>query len=100
MSDVWLVVLVVGAATIAIKATGPVLLAGRALPPRLADVVEMLAPAVLAALVVTQTVGGDEEIVVDERLVGVGAGAAAVALRAPLLVVIVVAAVATALVRL
>ena len=33
MMDVWLVVGVVGVATIAIKATGPVLLGGRSLPP-------------------------------------------------------------------
>jgi branched-subunit amino acid transport protein len=96
MSEVWLVVLVVGAATVVIKATGPVLLGGRALPPRFAAVVEMLAPAVFAALVVTQAVGGDQEIVLDERLVGLGVAAVAVALRAPLLVVIVVAALGSA----
>ena len=100
MSAVWTVVLVVGAATVAIKATGPVLLGGRALPPRFASVVEMLAPAVFAALVVTSTAGGDEEIVLDERLVGVGVAAVAVALRAPLLLVIVIAGAATAGVRL
>lgn len=100
MNEVWLVVLVVGVATVSIKALGPVALGGRALPPRLAGVVEMLAPAVLAALVVTQTLGGDEEVVVDARAAGVAAAAAAVALRAPILVVIAVAAVVTALVRL
>ena len=46
----------------------------------------------LAALVVTQTVGGDREIVFDERLAGVAAGAVAIWLRAPLIVVMVVAA--------
>lgn len=96
MSDVWTVVLVVGTATIAIKATGPVLLGGRPLPPRFASVVEMLAPAVFAALVVTQTVGGDEEIVLDARLVGVGVGAVAIVLRLPLLAVIVLAALGSA----
>ncbi len=99
MSEVWLVVLVVGAATIAIKATGPVALAGRPLPGRLADVVELLAPAVLAGLVVTQVVGGDRQLVLDERLVGLGAAVVALRFRAPILAVVVVAAVATALVR-
>ena len=61
---------------------------------------ELLAPSLLAALVVTQAVGGDEEIVLDARLVGVGAGLVAICLRAPLIVVIVVAAAATALARL
>ena len=52
------------------KASGPVLLGQRELPPRVASVVEVLAPAMLAALVVTQTVGGDRELVLDERLAG------------------------------
>jgi branched-subunit amino acid transport protein len=100
VSTVWLVVLVVGAATVALKATGPVLLGSRTLPPAIADVVALLAPVLLAALVVTQTVGGDDELVFDARLAGVGAGAVAIAARAPLPVVVVVAAAATALVRL
>ena len=100
MTDVWLVVVAVGVATIANKATGPVLLGGRSLPPRLADVVELLAPAVLAALVVTQAVGGDGEIVLDERIAGLAAAAIALVLRAPLLLVVVVAAVTAALLRL
>ena len=99
MSAVWLCVLVVGAATIVFKATGPVLLGRRSLPAWLAAPVAMLAPAVLAALVVTQAVGGHREIVADARLAGLGAGAVAIALRAPLLVVIAVAAATAALVR-
>ena len=67
MSTVWLVVLVVGAATVALKATGPVLLGSRTLPPAIADVVALLAPVLLAALVVTQTVGGDGELVFDAQ---------------------------------
>jgi hypothetical protein len=56
--------------------------------------------AVLAALVVTQAVGGHRELVVDARLAGLGVGAVAVALRAPLLAVVVAAAATAALVRL
>ena len=99
MSAAWTVVLIVGAFTIACKAAGPVLLGGRTLPPRIVDAFELLAPSLLAALVVTQAVGGKEEIVLDTRLVGVGAGLVAILLRAPLIVVIVVAALATAVVR-
>ena len=99
MSAVWVVVLVVGAVTIGLKAAGPLLVGGRDLPERLRGVVELLAPAVLAGLVVTQTVGGDNELVVDERLVGLGAAAAALRLRAPILVVVVVAAAAAAAAR-
>ena len=96
----WLVIGVVGAVTILFKASGPVLLGGRALPPRLASVVEVLAPAMLAALVVTQTVGGDREFVLDERLAGVLVGGVAVWLRAPLIVVMIVAAATAGLIRL
>lgn len=100
MSEVWIAVGLVGAATVALKAVGPVLLGGRPLPDHLTGVVALLAPAVLAALVVTQVVGGDREIVLDARLVGLGAAIVALLLRAPLLVVVAVAAVATAGVRL
>lgn len=96
----WLVVATVGAVTIVFKASGPVLLGRRRLPTRVAALVDVLAPAMLAALVVTQTVGGDGEIVVDERLAGVVAGAIALRLRAPLLVVMVVAAATAGLIRL
>ena len=100
MSEAWVAVIVIGAATIAIKSAGPVLAGGRELPPRVADVVGLLAPAVLAALVVTQTVGGDEELVFDERVAGVGVAAIAIALKAPILVSVATAAVVTALLRL
>jgi branched-subunit amino acid transport protein len=100
MSDTWLVVLIVGAFTISFKAAGPVLLAGKQLPPRLSSAFELLAPSLLAALVVTQSVGGKNGIVLDARLVGLGAAAIAIMLRAPLIVVVIVAALTTALVRL
>ena len=90
MNAVWTVVAAVGAATMAIKATGPVFLAGRDLPPRLVALVGLLAPALLAALVVTSTEGD------AKRVLGVAAAAVAVLFRAPLLVVVVVAAVVSA----
>jgi branched-subunit amino acid transport protein len=96
----WLVIAVVGMVTMLFKASGPVLLGDRDLPPRIAALVEVLAPAMLAALVVTQTVGGDRDLVFDERLAGVAAGALAIRLRAPLIVVMVVAAAVAALIRL
>ena len=99
MTAVWAIVALVGAGTVVLKAVGPVLLGGRTLPPRLAGPIELLAPAVLAALVVTQLVGGDREVVLDERLAGIAAAAVAILLRAPLLAVVVAAAVVTALTR-
>jgi branched-subunit amino acid transport protein len=100
LSSSWLVVAVVGAGTIACKGVGPVFLGGRTLSPQLAGVVEMLAPALLAALVVTQAFGGDRKLVFDERLLGIAAAIIAIRLRAPLLAVVVVAAGVTALARL
>jgi branched-subunit amino acid transport protein len=100
VTEAWIAVGAVGAATIVLKSIGPVLLGGKPLPAHLTGMVALLAPALLAALVVTQAVGGDEEIVLDARLVGLGAAVGAILLRAPLLVVVVAAAAATALVRL
>jgi branched-subunit amino acid transport protein len=100
VSTAWTVVLVVGAVTILLKAAGPVFLGRRELPPRVLALVDVLAPAMLAALVVTQAVGGDEEIVLDERVAGVAAAGVAILLRAPLLVVMVAAAATAALLRL
>ena len=100
MSAAWTVVLVVGATTVLLKAAGPVFLGKRELPPRVLALVDVLAPAMLAALVVTQAVGGDEEIVLDERLAGIAVAGVAIVLRAPLLVVMVAAAVTAALLRL
>lgn len=100
MTDAWLIVLGVGLGTMCIKAAGPVVLGGRALPPRLGAVVALLAPALLAALVVSASVSSGSELVADARLIGVGAAALALGLRAPILVVVFVAALAAALARL
>ena len=100
MSVTWIVVLVVGAATMCFKAAGPVVLGGRELPFRTLAVVELLAPVMLAALVATQTVGGDRQLVFDARLVGIGAAGIALWRGLTLLPVIVVAAAAAALARL
>ena len=100
VTDAWIVVLAVGTTTVAIKSLGPVLLGGRSLPSAVAGVVELLAPAVLAALVVTQALASGQSISFDARLVGMVAAGIALWRRAPILVVIVVAAAATALTRL
>jgi len=99
MSDVWIVVVVVGVATVLFKAAGPVFLGRRSLPARVQAVVELLAPVMLTALVVTQTFGSDGSITVDARLPGVAAGALAVWRGLPIVAAMVIAAVVTALVR-
>jgi branched-subunit amino acid transport protein len=100
VSAAWATVLAVGAGTVVLKSVGPVGVAGKELPPRVGELLSMVAPAILAALVVTEAFAHGRSLVVDERLAGVGAGAVAIAFRAPLWVVIVVGAVATAVARL
>jgi branched-subunit amino acid transport protein len=99
VSETWIVVVVVSLVTVAIKALGPMLLGGKPLPARITGVVALLAPALLAALVAVNTLGGERELVVDARLPGVLAAAVAIRLRAPVLLVVVVAAAVTATIR-
>jgi len=84
----WLAVAAVGVATVALKGAGPLVFAGRPLPRTFGLVMPLLAPCLLAALVVGQTVADGRALVVDARLAGVGAAGVALALRAPLLVVL------------
>lgn len=99
MTDTWLVVGLVGGATMLIKAIGPVLLGGRALPPRVAGLIGLLAPALLAALVAINTLGSGRALVIDERALGVVAAGIAVSRKAPILLVVVIAAAVTASAR-
>ena len=100
MTTAWVVVALVGVATVGFKAAGPVLIGRRALPPLVQSVVDLLAPVMLIALVVTQTFGGDEEITVDARVPGVAAAFVAIWLRAHVIVAMAVAAAVTAGIRL
>jgi len=59
--------------TALLKGAGPIALGGRDLPPWFAAIVALMAPALFAALVVTQ-------VLADGRDIGVGADTAGVAL--------------------
>jgi branched chain amino acid efflux pump len=97
--EAWLLIAIVGASTIALKALGPLVIGGRALPRPVLGVVALLAPTLLAALIVTQAFADGRHLVVDARAAGLGAALVAVALRAPVLVVVVLAAAVAALTR-
>ena len=99
MTAVWITIVAVALASAAIRAVGPILLGGRELPPSANAVISLLVPAILTALVVTQTFGEDGRLVLDEKAIGVAVAAAALALRAPVLLAVVLAVVATALAR-
>ena len=72
MSDVWITIAVLSVGTIALKATGPVVLGGREPGERTFAVISLFAPALLAALVVYETLGTGEQtgMEIDARLVG------------------------------
>jgi branched-subunit amino acid transport protein len=99
MTAVWATIGGLAAITAAIKAAGPLALGGRELPERALAVIALLAPALLAALVLTDTFSHDGELTVDARAAGLACAGGAVLLRAPLLVTVLVAAVGTAAVR-
>jgi branched-subunit amino acid transport protein len=96
----WAAILGLTGATLIVKAAGPVLLGGRELPPRVVAVVAMFASALLAALVVVETVTDGQTVRPDSRLVGLAAaGIVLLRRRDAMLPAVVVAAAATALVR-
>jgi branched-subunit amino acid transport protein len=100
VSAAWASVAAVGVGTVALKAAGPVGLADRRLPRRVTDLLGLLGPAVLAALVVAEGFASGRSLVLDARLAGVAAGAASVLARAPIWVAVLAGAAATALARL
>jgi uncharacterized membrane protein len=96
MSTAWVTIVLLTIGTVAIKATGPVILGGRDLPPRLGGVVTRLAPSLLAALVVVDTFGKNQQIGIDESAAGLAAATVALALKLPMFAVVVIAAAVTA----
>ena len=97
MTEVWVTIGVLSVCTAVIKASGPVALGGGDLPEHVSAVTRLVAPALLASLVVYETFSADGTgITVDARLVGLMAAGATLALRLPMLAAVVVAAAATA----
>jgi len=89
--------------TFTFKAVGPVTAAGRPIAPRLQVAIGLLPTALIAGLVVTQTV--DPQLLrtgalLDARLLGVLAAVIAVALRAPFALVVLVGSAVAAIARL
>ena len=99
MNDATTVLLVLTVGVYALKATGPLLLGGRELPPLLTRVVALLPAALLAALVATSAVTSGRTLVLDARVVALAVAALALRLRAPFVVVVLLAAATAAGVR-
>jgi branched-subunit amino acid transport protein len=75
MSSAWVLVGGCAVVTAAIKAAGPVALGARSLPRWFSGVVALLAPALLAALVVTHALANGRHLAVGANTVGVLASA-------------------------
>jgi len=96
----WFTVLAASVAVLLLKVVG-YLVPKRVLErPVAARTAGLLTVAMLAALVVTQTVQGPDGFALDARLPALGVSAALLALRAPFVVVVVAAAATAALLRL
>jgi branched chain amino acid efflux pump len=100
MTAVWITVAALTAGTFLSKAAGTLVLGSRDLGERALSVTALVAPAILAALVVYETFGAPGGgIALDPRAGGLGAAILAIAARAPMLAVILIAAAVTAALR-
>lgn len=100
MSEGWITILGLALTTVIVRASGPLVVRGRPLPPQLAGVIEMLGPAVLTALIVVELFSDDGEIVVGAAVAGVlAAGVVLLRRQSALLTAIIVAAAVTAALR-
>ncbi len=95
-AGLWILVGACAAVTFAIKAAGPVALGGRALPPRALEVIGLMAPAVLAALVVTQALADAGRLHVGADTAGVAVAGVVVWRRGSVLVAVGLAVLVTA----
>ena len=99
MTGVWLTIATLGLATAVLKLAGPMLLGGRPLPPRAMGIVELLASALLAALVVVETFGKGRSLTLDARALGVAFAAVVLTRRGSLTVAVLGAAIVAAVAR-
>ncbi|NBP49995.1 MAG: AzlD domain-containing protein [Actinobacteria bacterium] len=83
----------------AFKVLGFVVVGGRRLPEPVTRCLLLIPAALLAALVVKDAATTGQQLVLDERMVGLGVAAVAAWRRLPLIAVVVLAAGATAALR-
>jgi len=95
----WTALLALCAISYGLKASGPVLAGGRQLGPQVRQTLDLVAVPLLAALILVQTVGDGQNIVLDARVPALGVAAVLVWRRAPFLVVVLAAAATAALLR-
>jgi branched-subunit amino acid transport protein len=87
------------AVSYALKAVGPVLAGGRQLGTEMRRTLDLVAVPLLAALILVQTLGAGQRLVLDARVPALAVAAVLVWRRAPFLVVVLAAAATAALMR-
>ena len=95
----WLSIFLVAVVSIGLKAAGPALLGDRRLPGWSLAVIALLAPALLAGLIVTDVAGPRWADLDWTMCAGLGVVAAAYLLRAPSLLAIALGVLVTAVLR-
>jgi branched-subunit amino acid transport protein len=96
----WLPVLAVTVANVLMKASGPLALGDRPLGPNARRIIALMAPVLLAGLIVTDLAGERWSHLNWPQVVGVGAAGLARVLKAPMLVAVLCGAAVAALLRL
>jgi branched chain amino acid efflux pump len=100
MADVWITIAALTITSVMIRASGPLLVGGRSIPPRFSGVIDLLGPALLTALIVNETLGGDRSLEISASIAGVAAaGFVLLRKRSAVLSAIIVSAAVTALLR-
>ena len=97
--DIWLVIGLCAAVTAVIKGAGPFALGGRELPAWFSGVIQLMAPALLAALVCVAALSDGDEWAIGADTAGVAAGGIVLWRGGGVVAGGVVAAVVTALLR-
>jgi len=87
----WTAIIALAVGTFVLKALGLLAVGDRKLSPRIDRIVGALPAALIAALVVVQSVQGEDGRTLDARVAAVGAALVAVAFRAPFLAVVLIA---------
>jgi hypothetical protein len=100
MTAAWVTIAVLFVGTALSKAAGPLTTGGLAPSGRALNVTKLVAPAILAGLVLYETLSAaGDGIRLDARVIGLAAAAAGIAARLPMIVIVLLAAAATALTR-
>lgn len=95
----WGLVLGLAAGAYFFKVLGLVILGQRTMPPALERCLALIPAALIAALIVKDTLTVGQEVLIDARLAGVTAATIAAWRRLPVIAVIVIGATVTALLR-